>query len=194
MNIYKLKVVFLLLIPVMLLFFTSINAQDKKIRKSPKAKITQTIGVDTEITFDYSRPGVKERTIWGELIPFGLFEGNKYSDNKPFPWRIGANENTTIEVSSDVTINGELLPAGKYGMHAIPGENEWIIMFSKDNDLWGSYKYNKANDALRITVEPVEGPHQEWLTFGFEDLKDESTTAFFHWEKLKIPFTIQINK
>ena len=86
MKIDNKKIVFFLLIPFLILSFTSINAQDKKIRKSPKAKVSQTIGIETEITFDYSRPGVKGRTVWGELVPMGLTEGNKYSDNKPFPW------------------------------------------------------------------------------------------------------------
>lgn len=194
MYIHKIKTILFLLVPLLLLHFTSTQAQDKTVRKSPQAKVSQIIGADTEVTFEYSRPAVKGRAIWGELVPFGLTEGNKYSDNKPFPWRIGANENTTIEVSSDVKINGNSLAAGKYGLHAIPGEEEWTLIFSKDNDLWGSYKYNKANDALRITVKPVPAAHQERLTFGFEDINDSSAKAFFHWEKLKVPFTIAVSQ
>ena len=90
-------------------------AQEKKVRKSLKARVTQTLGVDTEVTFDFSRPGVKGRTIWGDLEPYGMHPGNKYSKGKPYPWRAGADENTTIEFNNDVLINGHKLPAGKYG-------------------------------------------------------------------------------
>jgi hypothetical protein len=178
----------------MLLFFllgTQLSAQDKP-RASLKASVSQTIGADTEITIVYSRPGVKGRKIWGELVPYGLTPGNKYSDGKPFPWRAGANENTTIEVTKDVLVNGKKLPAGKYGLHMIPSEKEWEIIFSKDNDKWGSFKYDEANDALRVTVTPVEAPQREWLTYGFENLAGTSATAYLHWEKLKVPFRIEV--
>jgi hypothetical protein len=178
---------------ISLMFLNFINIQifsQDKVRPSLKASVSQTIGTDTEITIVYSRPGVKGRKIWGELVPYGLAPGNKYSDGKPFPWRMGANENTTIDISKDVMIEGQKLPAGKYGMHAVPSEDDWIIIFSKINDIWGSYKYNEMNDALRITVKPVEAPFQEWLTFGFEDLAGSSATAYLHWENLKVPFKI----
>jgi len=171
---------------------TSVS-QDKEVRKSLQASVSQTIGTETVVTFNYSRPGVKGRTIFGDLVPFGLFEGNKYSEEKPFPWRIGANENTTIEVSTDVLVSGKKLAAGKYGMHAIPGKDEWTLIFSKDNDLWGSYKYNEANDALRLNIKPVETSDTEWLTFGFENLDGSSATAFFEWEKTKVPFEIKVS-
>jgi len=181
---------------VLLMFFflssTQIFSQGDKVRASLKAKVSQTIGVDTEITIVYCRPGVKGRKIWGDLVPYGLNPGNKYSDDKPFPWRAGANENTTLEVSSDVLVEGEKLPAGKYGIHAIPSESNWIIIFSKVNDIWGSFKYNEENDALRVTVTPVEAPHCEWLMFGFEDLAGTSATCYMHWEKLKVPIKIEV--
>ena len=177
---------------VLLISFTEINAQGDKIPKSLKSKVSQNLGTDTEITFTFSRPGVKGRTIWGELVPFGMEEGNKYSDNKPYPWRMGANENSTIETNKDLLVEGQKLPAGKYGLHAIPGKDEWTIMFSKNNSLWGSYKYNSEEDALTIKVKPQEAPHQEWLTFGFTDLEGTSATAYMHWEKLMIPFKVQI--
>ncbi len=180
-----------ILLLLLFMISTQLFSQDKA-RPSLKAGVSQTIGPDTEITVVYSRPGVKGRKIWGELVPYGLAEGNKYSDGKPFPWRAGANENTTIEVSKDVMIEGEKLPAGKYGIHMIPSEDDWIIIFSKVNDIWGSYKYNEANDALRVTVTPVEAPQCEWLTFGFENLAGNSATAYLHWEKLKVPFKIEI--
>jgi len=167
-------------------------AQEKKVRPSLHASVSQTIGVDTVITFDYSRPGVKGRTIWGELVPYGLAPGNKYSEEKPFPWRAGANEKTTIAVSSDVLVDGKSLPAGKYSIQMIPSEKDWIVIFNKVSEGWGSYDYNEAEDALRVTVTPVTAPFEEWMRFGFDDLAGTSAVAFLQWEKLKVPFTISL--
>ena len=167
-------------------------AQEKKVRASLKAGVSQTLGVDTEITIDYSRPGVKGRKIWGELVPYGMAPGNKYSEDKPFPWRAGANEKTTIAVSNDVTIDGKALAAGKYSIHMIPSETDWIVIFNKNSEGWGSYDYDEAEDALRVTVTPVEAPFQEWMRFGFDDLAGTSAVAYLQWEKLKVPFTIAV--
>ena len=161
---------------------------------SPKAATTQTVGVDTVITIEYSRPGVKGRKIWGELVPYGLAPGISYSDGKPFPWRAGANQNTTIEFSKDVLIEGKSLAAGKYGIHMIPGEKECIVIFSKNNSAWGSYKYKKEEDALRVTVTPMDAPHEEWMSFGFDELTATSTVASLHWEKIRIPIKIELVK
>ena len=167
-------------------------AQEKKVRASLPASVSQTIGVDTVVTFDYSRPGVKERTIWGELVPYGLTPGNKYSEEKPFPWRAGANEKTTITVGSDVLVDGKPLPAGTYSIHMIPSEKDWIAIFNKVSEGWGSYDYDEAEDALRLTVTPVAAPFEEWMRFGFDDLAGTSAVAFLQWEKLKVPFTIAL--
>jgi len=169
-------------------------AQEDQVRPSLKASVLQRLGVDTDITIEYSRPGVKGRKIWGELVPFGLAPGNSYSKDQPFPWRAGANENTTIEFSKDVMVEGKKLPAGKYGIHMIPSEKDWVVIFSKNNSIWGSYAYNQEEDALRVTVTPVKAAHQEWLVFGFENLAGTSATAFLHWELLKVPFKIELNK
>jgi len=167
-------------------------AQGGQVRASLKASVTQRLGTDADITIEFSRPGVKGRKIWGALVPYGLAPGNQYSKNKPFPWRAGANENTTIEFKKDVLIEGKPLPAGKYGIHMIPSEKDWIIIFSKNNSAWGSFAYSQEEDALRVTVTPVKAPHQEWLIFGFEDLAGTSATAYLHWEQLKVPFKIKL--
>lgn len=178
-----------------LIFILSITASGqmekaKKPRLSLKAGVYQRIGVDTDINISYSRPGVKGRKIWGGLVPYGLALGTKESDNKPFPWRGGANECTTIEFSKDVTIDGHKLPAGKYSMQFIPEEKEWTVIFNKNTKLWGSFLYDKKDDALRIKVTPVEVPFHEWLSYGFDDLAGTSCTAYLQWEKLKVPFKI----
>ena len=167
-------------------------AQSSEIRLSLKASATQRLGVATDITIDYSRPGVKGRKIWGELVPYGLAPGTEFSNEKPFPWRAGANENTTIEFNKDLLIEGEKLSAGKYGIHMIPAEKDWVIIFSANNSAWGSFSYDQKEDALRVTVTPVAAPHQEWLIFGFEDLAGTSAIAYLHWETLKVPFTIKL--
>lgn len=177
----------------MLLFFsTVVIAQDAKPRKSPKASVTQRIGADTDIVIDYSRPAVKGRTIWGDLVPYGMYPGNKYSKEKPFPWRAGANENTTIAFNNDVMIEGKKIAAGKYSIHMIASEKEFKIMFNKKSDLWGSYAYNPDEDALVVTVKPVKSEHTEWLEFDFDELSDNGATAYLSWEKLKVPFTIAL--
>ncbi len=149
-------------------------------RISPHASVSQTIGF-TSMTIDYHRPGVKGRVIWGSLVPYGEI------------WRGGANKNTTFEISGDVKINGEDLPAGKYGFHLLPGEDEWIIIFNKVNNAWGSFFYDESKNALRVKVKPVSTAFCEWLQYGFDDLKQNSCVAYLRWEKLKIPFKIEID-
>ncbi len=184
----KVALVFMLLIGIS----TFTQAQSKKVRPSLPASVAQGIGVDGKIVIEYSRPGVKGRPIWGVLVPYGLAEGNKYSDNKPYPWRAGANENTTFETKTALTVEGKSLPAGKYGLHMIPGKDEWVIIFSKQNDIWGSYKYDEANDALRVTVKPSEAGHQEWLTYGVDNLDGSKASVYLHWEKVKVAFNVAV--
>jgi len=185
---------FFLILSFLLILPSTTFSQRNRVRASLKASVTQRLGIDTDITIDFSRPGVKGRKIWGELVPYGMAPGNKYSNGKPFPWRVGANENTTIEFNKDILIEGNKLPAGKYGIYMIPSKKDWIIIFSKNNSAWGSFSYKQEEDALRVTVTPVEAPHQEWMTFGFDSLAGTAATAFLCWEKLKVPFKIELPK
>jgi Protein of unknown function (DUF2911) len=189
---HKIKVVALLLFLASFTLSSLIIAQDKEPRKSPKAKVSQTIGIDTEVTFEFSRPSVKGRTIWGELVPWGFEPGNKYSDNKPYPWRGGANENTTIEFSSDLVIEGNKISAGKYSLHFNPGKKEWNVIFNSVNDQWGSYKYDSSKDVVTFKVTPVEATHQESLIYGFDNYNEYQVNGFLHWEKLMVPFKIEV--
>lgn len=148
------------------------TAQGDKVRASLKASVSQTLGVDTQITIVYSRPGVKDREIWGGLEPYGM------SGDPAHPWRAGANENTTFETTGDILIEGKKLPAGKYGLHVLLSDKDWTIIFSKNNSSWGSFAYKEAEDALRVTVTPVKTANQEWLVYGFEELAGTSATAF----------------
>ena len=182
------------ILSLLLFLFSTGSAQESKVRLSLKASVMQRLGVNTDITIVYSRPGVKGRKIWGGLVPYGMAPGTKESNGKPFPWRAGANENTTIDFSKDILVEGKNLPAGKYGLFMIPSEKDWIIIFSKNDSAWGSFSYNQTEDALRITVTPVEAPHMEWLMYGFDDLAGSSATAYLRWDNLKVPFKIELPK
>lgn len=187
--------IFTCLVAIALVAFSNTSeAQDEKPRKSPKASVSQRIGVDTDIVIDYSRPGVKGRVVWGELVPYGMYPGNKYSKEKPFPWRAGANENTTIEFNNDLLIEGKKIPAGKYGIHMIASKKDFKIMFNKDNAGWGSYGYDAGKDVISVSVTPVKDEHTEWLEFGFDNLSDNGATAYLKWGELKIPFKVELAK
>lgn len=160
-------------------FVGLVNAQPEKIRVSPKASVMQVVGL-TEVRIDYSRPGVKGRNIWGELVPFDKV------------WRAGANEATTISFDSEVVIEGKKLPAGKYSFFAIPSKEEWILIFNKVAEQWGAFEYNEAEDALRITVKPQSNAFQEWLTYSFIKIDDKAAIVELKWEKLKVSFKIEV--
>jgi tetratricopeptide (TPR) repeat protein len=152
--------------------------------ESQKAWAGQRIGL-TDIEVVYHRPAVKGRKIWGGLVPF--------DSGKPVPWRGGANENTTISFSSDVTIEGKPLAKGIYGLHFIPGENEWIVIFSKNSTSWGSFSYNESEDALRVTVKPKSAEFEEYLKYEFVSPKPSSVLLQLHWEKLAVGFTVDVD-
>lgn len=144
---------------------------------SPKATVTQTIGI-SEVTVSYHRPSVKGRQVWGQLVPYGEV------------WRAGANENTTIVFSHDVMVEGKPLQAGTYGLHTIPTQTTWTIIFSKNATSWGSYFYKPEEDALRVTVTPQAAEHQEWLNYAFSEITDKSAVLSLHWEKLRVPIAL----
>jgi len=147
---------------------------------SQLAVTKQRVGL-TDITITYHRPLVNARKIWGGLVPFGE------------PWRAGANENTTIEFSDPVSVEGQPLAKGIYGLHMIPTADSWTVIFSKMASAWGSYTYNQAEDALRVTVKPRPNEMEEALEYEFEDLKADSTSVTLKWEKLAVPFKVAIN-
>lgn len=167
-------------------------AQLKTPRVSPYSSVTQRIGL-TDVTINYHRPAVKDREIWGKLVPYGFASPGPVGNGKPFPWRAGANENTTISFTDDVMIEGKPLPAGSYGLHMIPAEGDWTIAFSKNSSSWGSFFYDENEDALRVAVKPQQAEHEEWLEYGFDDLTKNSAVAYLHWEKMKVPFEIEVN-
>ncbi len=148
---------------------------------SQAAEVKQRIAL-TDITVKYHRPLVNGRKIWGGLVPYGKV------------WRAGANENTTIEFSDPVSVEGKPLPKGIYGLHMIPSPDSWTVIFSKTNTAWGSYSYDQKEDALRVDVKPrpLNG-QKEALEFEFDDLKPDSTAITLKWDKLGVPFTVSVN-
>src|SRR5213595_184366 len=147
---------------------------------SQAAEVKQRIAL-TDITVNYHRPLVNGRKIWGALVPYGKV------------WRAGANENTTIEFSDPVSVEGQPLAKGTYGLHMIPNPDSWTVIFSKTNTGWGSYSYKQNEDALRVNVKPrARAEMKEALEFEFEDLKPESTAVTLKWEKLGVPFSFSI--
>ena len=108
-------------------------------------------------------------------------------------WRAGANENTTIEFSTPVSIEGKPLPAGTYGLHMIPNADTWTVIFSKMAVAWGSYTYNQSEDALRVDVKPHPIEMEEALEYEFEDLKPDSVAVTMKWEKVAVPFRVSVS-
>ncbi|MFZ0952012.1 MAG: DUF2911 domain-containing protein, partial [Candidatus Sulfotelmatobacter sp.] len=147
--------------------------------QSQHAVITQRLGL-TDITINYHRPLVNSRPVWGKLVPYGQV------------WRAGANENTTVTFTDPVTIEGQPLDKGTYGLHMIPGENQWTIIFSKMSTAWGSFSYKQDEDALRVTVKPQAAELHDALTYDFDDLKPDSTVVTLRWEKVAVPFKVAV--
>jgi len=159
-----------------------------------RAWVGEGIGV-TNVSINYSRPAVKKRDghIWGELIPVGYVDQG-FGPSKQAPWRAGANENTTIEFSTDVKIEGQPLAAGKYGLFIAYDPNESTIIFSKNNSSWGSFFYKPEEDVLRVKVKPVAADKSvEWLKYEFTDQTPSSAVVEVEWEKLVIPFKIDVD-
>lgn len=164
-----------------LLCTSSVLAQERgneEPRVSPNATVSQTIGT-TIVEIGYSRPQVKSRTIYGELVPYGEV------------WRTGANEATTFSVSSDVTIEGKSLPAGAYSLYTIPGQDTWTLIFNNVAQQWGT-EYDSSEDAIRVEVTPESASSREMLTFLFEDVTNENATCVMHWAGVRVPFQIQV--
>lgn len=177
---------------VALCFSFTANAQLYTPRGSQLASVMQRVGI-TDITITYSRPSVKEREIWGKLVPFGL-NNLGFGTSTEAPWRAGANENTIISFTHDVSIEGQALAAGTYGLHInVKDIENATIIFSKDTEAWGSYFYDPAKDALKVDVKLKDIPHTELLTFSFDEVDTKYAVASLKWEKKAIPFKIEVD-
>jgi hypothetical protein len=183
---------------------------------SPSATVSQTIGI-TDVSITYHRPSVKGRTVWGDISAdkvAALLKANAVApgaegegtvdgaagSGKDFPlapnghvWRAGANEATKITISDDVLINGQKLPAGAYSIHMIPGKDEFTVIFSKNADQFGSFRYDAKQDALRVKTKPAwVKDSQEQLSYDIPAMTANSAQVVLRWEKIAIPFTIEV--
>jgi hypothetical protein len=147
---------------------------------SPSAEVMQTVGV-TEITVNYSSPGKRDRTVWGDLVAYDEL------------WRTGANSATTLETSTDITVGGEAVPAGKYALFTIPGEETWTVILNKNPDQGGTGQYDKALDQARFEVKAADGGARERLTFLFTDTTMKGTRLDLVWDGVRIEIPIEVD-
>lgn len=171
-----------------------------------RAAVTQFIG-PAKVTIEYSSPAVhgpsqqpgpmgptivdRRGKIWGQLVPYGLTDLG-FGSGVPGPWRAGANENTVFETSHDVLIEGQPLPAGRYGLSMIAGKDEFTLLFSKKANNWGSFFYEPRLDALRVPVKTAAHPYREWLTYEFTTRKGDEAVAEMQWEDLAVAWKIKV--
>jgi len=181
---------------------TAIGASAQNITLPPsggneQASVTQHIG-PVVVSIDYSSPHVhspqgqdRRGKIWGTLVPWGMANLG-FGTCKECPWRVGANENTVFTTSHDIQVNGSTLPAGSYALFAIPQQDEWTWIFSKNHTSWGSFFYDPAEDALRVKAKPEKAEYREVLTFDFTERKDDHATVAMKWEELAVPIDITV--
>lgn len=165
---------------------------------NPRASVTQGLGL-VQVEVSYSSPDVhapngddRRGGIWGGLVPWGFSNLGFGTCGDQCPWRGGANENTVFSVSHDVLVEGQPLAAGRYGLHFLPGEAEWTVIFSRDADAWGSFFYDATRDALRVRVTPKPHPYREWLTYEFPERGLDRATLELQWEELAVPIRIEV--
>lgn len=170
MNKKHLQVTASFLMAILLMSFTACAQGNQA---SPAATASGKAG-DADITINYSSPSVKGRTIWGELVPYGKV------------WRAGANAATLFETSKDITVEGKKLAAGKYSLYAVPGENEWQILFNSQTGQWGT-RHDAEKDVLKVNVKPrATSTMSERLAY------DVNNNGFvLKWEKLEVPVSIK---
>ena len=170
---------FILLAAAFVITAFGATAQIQMPQASPPSKVSQLVGL-TQVSLEYSRPSIRGRKIFGELVPYGEV------------WRTGANAATTFEFSTDVSIEGKPLPAGKYALYSIPGKSTWTLIFYKNTTLWGAIGYDQKDDVFRIQV-PALKPKKSVETFqiDFGDITDTGSTVSLSWEKSGAAFRIE---
>jgi tetratricopeptide (TPR) repeat protein len=160
--------------------------------------VIQQIGI-VRVSIDYSSPHVhspagedRKGKIWGKLVPYGMANLGFGSCGDQCPWRGGANENTVFTTSNDIKVQGQLLPAGTYGLHLIPGQDEWTVVFSKNSTSWGSFFYDAKEDALRVKAKPEASDYHEVLAYEFPERQIDRATMALKWENLSLPLALTV--
>lgn len=166
---------------IMFFLFSAISSYAQQIQMpqaSPSAKIAQKIGL-TDVTIDYSRPSMKGRKIFGELVPFGEV------------WRTGANGAAIITFSTAVQIAGKNIPKGQYAIYSIPNKGEWTIIISKETKLWGAIGYSSENDLMRFKATSSKTSRKyETFEMTFNNMTDNSADLSIKWEQTRVDFKI----
>lgn len=171
----------LLLLIVTILFSWSSKSQVITPQPSPKCSISQMVGL-TDVEIEYSRPGIKGRNVFGDLVPFGKI------------WRTGANANTTISFSEDVIIDGKTLKKGKYALYTLPKVESWEILFYSKNDNWGNpTEWNEADVALRVIAVPeMLNKNVESFTIDVSNLDNNYGFLNISWEKTTVSLKFEV--
>jgi tetratricopeptide (TPR) repeat protein len=192
MKLFTNKAIYTIAIGVAFLFTTEIKAQVTVPAVSQEAEVTQRVGI-TDITIHYNRPTKRGRAIWGGLVQYG-FNDLGFGTSKSAPWRAGADNNTTIEFTHDVKVEGKDVKAGKYALFFAPEEDgSALLILSSNTTSWGSYFYDQSEDVLRVGVQSKDVEQsRELLTYEFNSVEPTSTTATLHWDKKEIPFKIDV--
>jgi Protein of unknown function (DUF2911) len=166
-----------------MLLAASLAAQTPKVdfpAASPACTLKQRVGL-TDIEIIYSRPGVKNRTIFGGIVPYGQV------------WRTGANSATKVTFSTPVKLNGTDIPAGTYALFTIPGEDGWTIIINKGAAQWGAFQYDEKADVARFKVTPMQLAEQiETFTIEFNRIRDESAMMNLVWDHTVVPIKLEI--
>jgi hypothetical protein len=147
-------------------------------KPSQRATVSQHIN-DTTLTIDYSRPVARGRELFGRLVPYGRV------------WCPGADDATTIDVTTDVTIDGQTLPKGKYSIWAEPNADKWVVIFNRNPNVWHT-RYPAGQDALRVNVTPRTGSHMETLAFYFPVVDGRKGELVVHWGTVVVPLAIEV--
>ncbi len=164
-----------------LLIWSKIVFAQELPQASPICKIEQRIGL-TDVGIHYSRPSVKERTIWGNLVPYNTL------------WRTGANACTVISFSDNVVLANQHIPAGEYSIFTIPTQDEWTFILNKNTKLWGTDGYKSDDDLVRIKVKPdTNAPFTETMTFFFDNIKVDAADLVFAWDRLRFSLKISVD-
>ncbi len=180
--------------------FTQLKAQ---LLRLPDPKVTnyrssvgRTVGV-TEIGIQYGSPAVRGRegNIWGtNTVPYG-YTVLGFGSTVESPWRAGADEGTTMSFSTDVSINGQKLAAGKYGFFIAVYPDSCVLVFNKNTHEWGSYFYDKTQDVLHVSTKQQKNlpTSRERLDYTFNNQTDHSVEIALEWEKWRIPFNVEVD-
>lgn len=167
-------------IPALALTAAIAEVPDGPPRLSPRAEVSQVVGL-SEIGITYSRPSVNGRTVFGELVPWGEV------------WRTGANEATQFTLSHDAEIEGQAIEAGSYALFTVPGEKRWKLIFNREAEQWGAFRYDAEKDALTFEVEPRSAPHTEAFEIAFAEVTAETAEVVLAWAETEVSFTVRFD-